>query len=149
MKKGPVSSYSCIIGNRNLSESIFRSLIESNSWGSVFNTFETNLIDFGLFQGYGVEKTSFFLFWGDQRFFRAKSFIRLIWFFPWTDVMILKIFSQKNGRFWLKTKLIYEKIDLNMFFFKKRKTPIFVAEYWRKSQKNVILTSTLGPNPTT
>jgi hypothetical protein len=47
---------------------------------------------------------------------------------------------RKNWRFLLKTKLNYAKIGSYHWFL--RKTPIFFAEKWQKSQKIVIITST-------
>jgi hypothetical protein len=55
-----------------------------------------------------------------------------------TDVMIIKIFSPKN----FAKKL--QNLDHNIWFL--RKTTIFSAKNWQKSQKIVIITSTPGQN---
>jgi hypothetical protein len=64
---------------------------------------------------------------------------------PATYVMIFKYFRRKNRRknwrFWLKTKLNFEKIDHNIGFWEKRQF------FRRKSQKIVIITSTPDARP--
>jgi hypothetical protein len=61
----------------------------------------------------------------------------MLWFF--------KYFRRKNQqkiwRFWLKTKLNFEKNDHNIVFSKNAN---FFAENWEKSQKIVTITSSPG-----